>query len=193
MRPSDSGQPLTRRRDDWKTIRGLLPYLGEFKGRVSLALICLVIAKVANVYVPLVMKDIVDSLSRTDKMLVLPVALLLAYGILRMCASGFGELRDAIFAKVTQRSIRRIAMKVFEHLHALSLRFHLERQTGGVSRDIERGSRGISFVLNFMVFNILPTLVEISLVAAILIAKYDYWLSPSRLPSPNGAWNFAAP
>lgn len=165
---------MPRRRNDWKTLRSLVPYLGEFKGRVALALICLVLAKLANVSVPLVMKEIVDHLTRVDQALLLPVALLLAYGALRVFSAGFGELRDAIFAKVTQRSIRRIASRVFEHLHALSLRFHLERQTGGVSRDIERGSRGISFLLNFMVFNILPTLVEIGLVAGILIAKYDY-------------------
>ncbi len=174
MRPSDSGQPLTRRRNDWKTIRGLLPYLAEFKGRVFLALACLVLAKFANVSVPLVIKGIVDDLSVANSVLVLPIALLAVYGVLRMFASAFGELRDAIFAKVTQRSIRRVAMRVFQHLHSLSLRFHLERHTGGVSRDIERGSRGISFLLNFMVFNILPTLVEIALVAGILIAKYHY-------------------
>ncbi len=174
MRPSDSGQPLTRQRNDWKTIRSLLPYLTEFKGRMFLALSCLVLAKLAIVSVPLVMKDIVDHLSVTNALVVFPVALMIGYGVLRMCASAFGELRDAIFAKVTQRSIRRVAMRVFQHLHALSLRFHLERQTGGVSRDIERGSRGISFLLNFMVFNILPTLVEIGLVAGILIAKYEY-------------------
>ncbi|MBM3394834.1 MAG: ABC transporter ATP-binding protein/permease [Betaproteobacteria bacterium] len=177
MRSSNSTEALPRRRNDWKTIRGLLPYLSDFKGRVALALICLVLAKVANVYVPLMMKDIVDALSQPRHLVVLPIALLVAYGVLRMCASLLGELRDAIFTKVTQRSIRRVALKVFEHLHALSLRFHLERQTGGVSRDIERGSRGISFLLNFMVFNILPTLVEISLVAGILIAKYDYWFA----------------
>ncbi len=174
MRPSDSGQPLTRKRDDWKTIRSLLPYLLEFKGRVFFALACLVLAKLANVSVPLLMKEIVDHLSVRDAVVLFPMVLLIGYGVLRMSASALGELRDAIFAKVTQRSIRRVAMRVFEHLHALSLRFHLERQTGGVSRDIERGSRGISFVLNFMVFNILPTLVEIGLVAGILIAKYEY-------------------
>ena len=174
MRSSDSGEPLTRKRNDWKTIRSLLPYVAEFKGRVFLALSCMVLAKLANVSVPLLMKDIVDHLSVRDAVVLFPVALLIGYGVLRMSASAFGELRDAIFAKVTQRSIRRVAMRVFEHLHALSLRFHLERQTGGVSRDIERGSRGISFVLNFMVFNILPTLVEIGLVAGILIAKYEY-------------------
>ena len=107
----------------------------------------------------------------------LPVALLLGYGVLRFASTGFGELRDAVFAKVTQRAIRRVALKVFGHLHKLALRFHLERQTGGISRDIERGSRGISFLLNFMLFNILPTLVEIALVAGILLAKYDIWFS----------------
>ncbi|MEE9548294.1 MAG: ABC transporter ATP-binding protein/permease, partial [Nitrosomonadaceae bacterium] len=110
-------------------------------------------------------------------MLVLPVLLVVGYGVLRLCSTLFGEIRDAIFAKVTQRAIRRVAIRVFGHLHALSLRFHLERQTGGVSRDIERGSRGISFLLNFMLFNILPTLFEIGLVAAILLSMYDIWFS----------------
>ena len=103
--------------------------------------------------------------------------LILAYGLLRLLSSAFGELRDALFAKVTQRAIRRVALQVFEHLHSLSLRFHLDRQTGGVSRDIERGTRGISFLLTFMLFNILPTLLEIFLVAAILFVKYDPWFA----------------
>jgi ATP-binding cassette subfamily B protein len=158
-------------------VRSLLPYLLEFRGRVALALVCLVAAKIANVCVPLFMKQIVDNLDHKDVLLYLPIAALLGYGALRLCASLFGELRDAIFAKVTQRSIRRAALRVFEHLHALSLRFHLDRKTGGVSRDIERGSRGISFLLNFMVFNILPTIVEIGLVAGILLVKYDIWFS----------------
>jgi ATP-binding cassette, subfamily B, heavy metal transporter len=163
--------------NDLKTIRTLLPYLWEFKGRVILALSLLILAKLANVSVPLVLKEIVDALDQPRAMLVLPVFLVLSYGILRLCSTLFGELRDAIFAKVTQRAIRRIAIKVFTHLHALSLRFHLERQTGGVSRDIERGTRGISFLLNFMLFNILPTLLEISLVMGILIVQYDIWFS----------------
>jgi ATP-binding cassette, subfamily B, heavy metal transporter len=163
--------------NDLKTIRTLLPYLWEFKGRVILALSLLILAKLANVSVPLVLKEIVDALDQSRAMLVLPVFLVLSYGILRLCSTLFGELRDAIFAKVTQRAIRRIAIKVFTHLHALSLRFHLERQTGGVSRDIERGTRGISFLLNFMLFNILPTLLEISLVMGILIVQYDIWFS----------------
>lgn len=164
-------------RNNWKTIAALLPYLWEFKVRVVLALSLLVLAKLANVSVPLVLKEIVDALDQPRAMLVLPVFLLVSYGVLRLCSTLFGELRDAIFAKVTQRAIRRVANKVFMHLHTLSLRFHLERQTGGVSRDIERGTRGISFLLNFMLFNILPTMLEISLVLAILISKYDIWFS----------------
>ncbi|HET9699782.1 MAG TPA: ABC transporter ATP-binding protein/permease [Burkholderiales bacterium] len=171
MRTRHTG-PAPKDRNDIKTIRTLLPYLWEFKGRVVLALALLIAAKIANVAVPLVLKDIVDALDRPQALLTLPVFLLLAYGVLRLCSTLFGELRDAVFAKVTQRAIRRVALKVFTHLHALSLRFHLERQTGGVSRDIERGTRGISFLLNFMLFNILPTLVEIGLVAAILLSKY---------------------
>lgn len=162
-------------RNDWKTIRSLLPYLWEFKGRVLIALMLLLLAKLANVSVPLILKEIVDTLDPSNAMITLPLFLLVAYGALRFCSTLFGELRDAIFAKVTQRAIRRVAIRVFSHLHSLSLRFHLTRQTGGVSRDIERGSRGISFLLNFMLFNILPTLLEIGLVMAILISKYDIW------------------
>jgi ATP-binding cassette subfamily B protein len=176
MRPTRLENPSVNR-NDWRTIRSLLPYLWEFKGRVSLALLLLVMAKLASVAVPLVLKKIVDALDQPQDMLVLPVLLVMGYGVLRLCSTLFGEIRDAIFAKVTQRAIRRVAIKVFEHLHALSLRFHLERQTGGVSRDIERGSRGISFLLNFMLFNILPTLLEISLVAVILLSNYDIWFS----------------
>jgi ATP-binding cassette, subfamily B, heavy metal transporter len=171
MRATRTG-PAPKDRNDLKTIRTLLPYLWEFKGRVVLAMTLLVMAKFANVAVPLVLKDIVDALDRPRALLVLPVFLVLGYGLLRLCSTLFGELRDAVFAKVTQRAIRRVANQVFSHLHALSLRFHLERQTGGVSRDIERGTRGISFLLNFMLFNILPTLVEIGLVAGILLSKY---------------------
>lgn len=176
MRPTRLEKPSANR-NDWQTIRSLLPYLWEFKGRVVIALTLLLIAKLANVAVPLVLKEIVDALDQPQTLLVLPVLLLLGYGALRLCSTLFGELRDAIFAKVTQRAIRRVAIKVFGHLHALSLRFHLERQTGGVSRDIERGTRGISFLLNFMLFNILPTLLEIGLVAAILLSRYDIWFS----------------
>ncbi len=161
------------RRRDWKTIRTLLPYLWEFRLRVLLALFCLVLAKAANVAIPLILKGIVDALdSAQNQVLILPVAFLIAYGAMRLAGSLFGELRDAIFAKVTQRAIRRAALQVFRHLHSLALRFHLDRQTGGLSRDIERGTRGISFLLTFMLFNIIPTLVEIGLVAAILLVNY---------------------
>ncbi len=163
----------TRHRSDLQTIRTLLPYLWEFKGRVALALALLTLAKLANVSVPLILKEIIDALDQPRAMLALPVFLLISYGVLRLCSTLFGELRDAVFAKVTQRAIRRIAIKIFTHLHSLSLRFHLERQTGGVSRDIERGSRGISFLMNFMLFNILPTLLEISLIMIILLSSYD--------------------
>ncbi len=176
MRPTRLEKPAATR-SNFKTIASLLPYLWEFKVRVILALSLLVLAKLANVSVPLVLKEIVDALDQARAELVLPVFLLMSYGVLRLCSTLFGELRDAIFAKVTQRAIRRVANKVFSHLHSLSLRFHLERQTGGVSRDIERGTRGISFLLNFMLFNILPTLLEIGLVLAILISKYDIWFA----------------
>lgn len=167
-----------RRRNDWHTLRTLAPYLWQHKARVLVALACLVLAKVASVVLPLAMKGIVDALDASQHPeLVLPLALIIAYGLIRLTMVLFGELRDAIFAKVTQRSIRRIALRVFRHLHELSLRFHLDRQTGGISRDIERGSRGINFLLNFMVFNILPTLVEISLIAGILLFYYDAWFA----------------
>ncbi len=139
------------------------------------ALTLLILAKFANVGVPLILKEIVDQLNHPQAMLALPMFLLIGYGALRFTSSLFGELRDAIFAKVTQRAIRRVALKVFRHLHELALRFHLDRQTGGMSRDIERGTRGISFLLNFMLFNILPTLVEITLVAVIVLTRYDIW------------------
>ncbi|MBS4096977.1 MAG: ABC transporter ATP-binding protein/permease [Sulfuricella sp.] len=173
MRMTHRG-PAPTNRNDLKTIRTLLPYLWEFRWRVVLALLLLVLAKLANVAVPLVLKDIVDNLGPGQVQLVLPLALLVGYGVLRFCSTLFGELRDAVFAKVMQRAIRRVALQVFRHLHNLALRFHLERQTGGISRDIERGTRGIGFLLNFMLFNIMPTLVEIFLVTAILATRYNW-------------------
>jgi len=159
---------------DWKAIRSLLPYIWEFKGRVALALGLLTLAKIANVGIPLALKGAVDALDpQQQDIIYLPIAMLITYGLLRLASSLFSELRDALFAKVIFRSVRRIAGNIFRHLHNLSLRFHLQRQTGGISRDIERGSRGISFLLNFMIFNILPTLVEIALVTVILLSKYD--------------------
>jgi ATP-binding cassette subfamily B protein len=162
---------------DWRTVRTLLPYLLEFKWRVTVVVILLVLAKLTSVAIPLALKEIVDAMDKPKAMLAVPVMLVIGYGLLRLFSTLFGEIRDAVFAKVTQRAIRRVAIQVFAHLHNLSLRFHLERQTGGVSRDIERGTRGISFLLTFLLFNILPTLLEIGLVAAILFVKYSPWFA----------------
>ena len=172
MRLTHYGKPPTGRHD-WQTIKSLLPYLLEFRVRVVLALVFLAAAKVANVSVPLVLKQIIDAFEQKQALLTLPVFLFAAYGLLRLGNSLFGELRDVVFVKVLQRSIRRVALNVFQHLHGLSLRFHLERQTGGVSRDIERGAAGIRFLLNFMLFNILPTILEIAFITGILLVKYD--------------------
>ena len=185
MRPSSSPSPLPDGpRNDWQTIKSLLPFLWEYKKRIGLALACLVIAKVGIVTLPLILKGIVDALdaSRVPQ-LILPLSLLIAYGAIRLSSTLFGELRDVIFAKVTQHTIRRVALNLFRHLHSLALRFHLERRTGGVSRDIERGSRGISFLLAFMVFNILPTLLEILLVVIILLTLYSPWFAIVTLVS----------
>ncbi len=168
-------------RNDWATLKTLFPYLWAWKWRVLLALLCLVLAKVANVGIPMVMKELIDGLtitpSRPATLLALPVSLLVAYGLLRLSTTAFTELREFFFAKVTQRAVRNIALKVFRHLHALSLRFHLNRQTGGVTRDIERGTRGISSLVSYTLFSILPTLVEISLVLGYLSVQYDLWFS----------------
>ena len=176
MQP-ETVSPATASRNDWQTIRSLLPYLWEFKSRVVIAMGLLVLAKLANVAIPLALKQIIDALDKSHAVLVMPVFLIVGYGLLRLFSTLFGELRDAVFAKVTQRAIRRVALQVFEHLHSLSLRFHLDRQTGGVSRDIERGTRGIGFLLNFTLFNVLPTLLEIGLVALILLKKYNVWFA----------------
>jgi len=159
---------------DWRVVPMLLPYLWEYKWRVVVAMVFLVAAKFANVGVPLVMKDIVDGLDARQAVLVLPLALLVAYGVLRLSTVLFAELRDVVFVPVTQRATRRIALAVFRHLHALSLRFHLDRQTGGMSRDIDRGTRGISTLLSFMLFSIIPVVLEFTLVAAVLFAKFDW-------------------
>ena len=171
--PADQHVPRTER-GDWQTIRTLLPYLWGYRARIAAALTCLVLAKVANVGVPVLMKKIVDSLDPRIAMLAVPLVLLVAYGLLRLSTTVFTELREFLFAKVTQRAVRRIALQVFRHLHALSLRFHLARQTGGLTRDVERGQRGISTLISFALFSILPTLVEIAFVSAILIARYDW-------------------
>jgi ABC-type transport system involved in Fe-S cluster assembly fused permease/ATPase subunit len=170
-----------RTRSDWETLRSLLPYLWDYRWRVLLAIGFLVAAKVATVGVPVVLKDIVDRLApaagEAAPMLAVPLGLLAAYGLLRLATTLFTELREFVFAKVTQRAVRSIALKVFGHLHGLSLRFHLERQTGGLTRDIERGTRGISSLVSYTLYSILPTLVEISLVLGYLVVQYDPWFA----------------
>ena len=162
-----------KKHQDWRAIRSLLPYLWQFRTRVFLALALLLLGKLANVTIPLALKAAIDALDKSQHALVyLPVMMLVSYGVLRLASSLFSELRDVLFAKVIYQTVRKIAVQVFEHLQALSLRFHLQRQTGGISRDIERGTRGMTFLMNFMVFNILPTLVEIGLVTTILLYYY---------------------
>jgi len=163
-----------RQRNDLRNLRRITPFLWTFRGRVGLALTALVFSKVAVVAVPFILKGIVDSLNiKAGIELVLPLTLLLAYGGLRMAGSLFNEVRDAIFARVRYGTMRRISAQVFKHLHQLSLSFHLDRRTGGVSRDLERGATSVSSILNYLVFNILPTAAEFLLVAAILLSKYQ--------------------
>ncbi len=158
----------------WPVMRSLRPYLWEFRWRVALALTFLVTAKVANIGVPLLMKEIVDVLDKDKAVLAVPIALLLGYGLLRLSTTLFGELRDIVFVKVTQSAMRKVALNVFRHLHALSLRFHLDRQTGGVTRDVERGTRGISTLLSYALFSMIPIVLEITLVTILLAAKFDW-------------------
>jgi ABC-type transport system involved in Fe-S cluster assembly fused permease/ATPase subunit len=168
-------------RSDWRTLAKLVPYVWQWRWRVLLALSFLVGAKLANVGVPLVLKHLVDALNLKPgdprSVLTVPVALLLAYGALRLSITAFTELREYLFYPVAARIARRVSLEAFEHLLALSLRFHLERQTGGVSRDIDRGSRSIQSLLNYTIYNILPTLVEIALVISLLSAKFDGWFA----------------
>jgi len=165
-------------RNDWQTIRSLLPYLWNYRGRAGLALAFLVISKVAIVGVPLALKGIVDALDTPEgRSIALPVTLLVAYGLLRLAGSAFNELRDVVFAKVRHGTMRELSLKSLDHLHKLSLRYHLERKTGALSRDMERGTRSASSLLNYMLFSILPTLVELGLVAGILLTKYSVWFA----------------
>jgi ABC-type transport system involved in Fe-S cluster assembly fused permease/ATPase subunit len=180
MRLTHSG-PAPTGRHDWQTLKTLFPYLLAFKWRLIIAMSCLVLGKVANVIMPLYLKQIIDQLSLQPTLLVVPVAALLGYGFARLSASMLSELRDAVFARVVQGTIRQVALSVFEHLLRLSLKFHLARQTGGMSRDIERGTKGIGFLLNFGVFNILPTLLEIAMVTAILLSRYRGWFAAMTL------------
>jgi len=167
---------------NWQAFKLILPYLFEYKKRILLAMLCLVLTKVASVYLPFILKDIVDTLDNNnlDKqsaILLVPFALVAAYGAVRFSIVVLAEIRDTLFGRVTERAIRRIGLKVFQHLHALELDFHLNRQTGGLSRDIERGTSGISFLMRFMVFNIVPTLLEIVMVITILFVNYGIWFA----------------
>ena len=170
---------------DWKVIRDLIPYLLEYKFRVAIALACLVAAKVTNLGIPILLKRLIDDLNiRADSpqaLLLVPVGLILAYGLLRMSGSLFAELREFLFARVTQNAVRKVALQVFEHLHSLALSFHLARQTGGVSRDIERGTRGIQSLISYSLYSILPTLVEFILVLGYLAYSYDIWFAAITL------------
>jgi ATP-binding cassette subfamily B protein len=173
----NEGAPAPRQlRSDWQTLKTLFPYLWRYKARVIIALACLVLAKLATVAIPLVLKEIVDHLTAAPGHLLLtvPIALIVAYGVLRLASTALGELRDAVFARVAQGAIRQVALETFRHLHLLSLRYHLNRQTGGMTRDISRGTRGIGSLLSFMLFNILPTILEITLITIILVTLYDW-------------------
>ncbi len=176
--PSSSNGPRT---GDWQTLSRLLPYLWQYKWRVLTALALMVGAKLANVSVPLLLKELIDAMSikpgDPTAVLVVPASLLLGYGALRLMTSAFTELRELVFAKATQGAARSIALETFEHLHALSLRFHLARQTGGMTRDIERGVRGIESLISYSLYSIVPTLIEVGLVLSILAAKFDIWFA----------------
>ncbi len=178
--PPSPGNP-TPAKSDWATLNRLLPYLWEYKWRVIAAIVFMVGAKLANVSVPLLLKTLVDAMNFKPgdpaALLVVPIGLLLAYGALRLSTSLFTELRELVFAKATQGAARSIALQTFQHLHALSLRFHLERQTGGMTRDIERGVRGIESLISFTLFNIGATLIEVALVLSVLAVKFDAWFA----------------
>jgi ABC-type transport system involved in Fe-S cluster assembly fused permease/ATPase subunit len=176
VRPYADNDYPTNHKPDWKIIAGLWPYLAEYRGRVILAVSMLVMAKVAIVTTPIALKYIVDYLDQNrgaDMVLWIPLMLVLAYGALRFGSTLFSELRDAIFARVAERAMRRVSLRVFNHLHARELAFHLDRKTGGLARDIERGTNGISFLLRFTLFNIVPTLLEIAMVAGILLVAFN--------------------
>jgi ATP-binding cassette, subfamily B, heavy metal transporter len=179
--PGAAAAPARPVASDWSTLSRLFPYLWQYKWRVIAALAFMVGAKVANVGVPLLLKNLVDAMSYKPSdpaaVLVVPVALLMAYGLLRLSTSLFTELRELVFSKATQGAARSIALETFQHLHALSLRFHLERQTGGMTRDIERGVRGIESLISYSLYSIVPTLIEVTLVLSILAVKFDMWFA----------------
>jgi len=179
--PAATPAAYTPKDSDSRTLKRLLPYLLTYKWRVAAALLFMVGAKLANVSVPLLLKDLVDAMSFKPndpvQILVVPVALLVGYGALRLMTSAFTELRELVFAKATQGAARTIALETFQHLHALSLRFHLARQTGGMTRDIERGVRGIESLISYSLYSIVPTLIEVALVLSILAVKFDAWFA----------------
>lgn len=177
-----SRSPVELSQVNWASLKQLIPYLREYRGRIVLAVSCLVGAKVASVGLPFILKHIVDQLngsasSELDGLVLVPVALLIAYGLVRLSNVLFGELRDTIFGRVTERAMRRVGHSVFKHLHSLDLAYHLNRRTGGVSRDIERGVNGISFLMRFMVFNIVPTFIEIGMIIVLLLINYSFWFA----------------
>lgn len=188
MRPSSYPDQEVRS-INWQAFKLILPYLFEYKKRIAFAMLCLIFTKVASVYLPFILKDIVDTLdaNNSDKqnsaLVIVPLALVAAYGLVRLSIVVFAEVRDTLFGRVTERAIRRIGLKVFRHLHALDLDFHLNRQTGGLSRDIDRGTSGINFLMRFMVFNIVPTLLEIVMVVTILFVNYGIWFALITLTS----------
>lgn len=163
---------------DWQVIQHLMPYLVAYKARIAFTLLCLVVAKAANLGVPIMLKKIVDAMSVTgvaQALLVVPVSLIVGYGVLRLSASLLAELRELIFSKVTEHAVRQVGLQVFNHLHALSLRFHLSRQTGGMTRDIERGTRGIQSLISYSLYSIIPTLIELTMVLGYLLFAYNIW------------------
>jgi ATP-binding cassette, subfamily B, heavy metal transporter len=178
--PAPQGATV-KQRPDSETLKRLFPYLWQYKWRVMAALLFMVGAKLANVGVPLLLKELIDAMSfkPNDPMVVIvvPVSLLLVYGVLRLSVSAFTELRELVFAKATQGAARQIALETFQHLHGLSLRFHLERQTGGMTRDIERGVRGIESLISYSLYSVVPTLIEVALVLSILAVKFDVWFA----------------
>ena len=169
-------------RSDLATLKRLFPYLWQYKWRVMAALAFMIGAKMANVGVPLLLKQLVDTMNPkggvgASALLVVPVALLFGYGLLRLSTTLFAELRELIFAKATEGASRTISLQVFRHLHALSLRFHLERQTGGMTRDIERGTRAVNSLISYSLYSIFPTLIEVALVLSYLALKFDLWFA----------------
>ena len=172
--------PIIQKRQpqDWQVVKNLMPYLMAYKARIIFTLLCLVVAKAANLGVPIMLKKIVDAMSITtisEALLVVPVSLIVGYGLLRLSASLLAEMRELIFSKVTENAVRQVGLQVFNHLHALSLRFHLSRQTGGMTRDIERGTRGIQSLISYSLYSIIPTLIELAMVLGYFFYAYDIW------------------